>query len=382
MRHNGQPVAVRHEVDATLRNGERWLRSILEHASDLIVLTDPEGIATYVSPASRRILGREPRALVGCNILDLIHPEDVGTAQLEFARLLHNHGSKTPLELRARHASDEWRTLLVSGHNRLYDPSVGGVVVNARDITQQRLLETQFQQVQKMEAVGRVAGGIAHDFRNLLSVIQGNAQLALLDMTSDAQGYREVREIGLAADRAAVLIRQLLTFSRRQEVSMEELRPDSVIEEIQPLLERLLGGERTLTVEPGARVGSVRMDRGQLEQVLVNVVINARDAMLTGGRARIFTTETEVTREFAQMNPGTRAGWFVMIGISDSGIGMPPDVLSRIFEPFYTTKARGKGTGLGLSTVYGIVERFGGFITVESAVAAGSTFRIYLPRAE
>lgn len=382
MRHNGQPVAVRHDEDATLRNGERWLRSILEHASDLIVLTDPEGIATYVSPASRRTLGRDPRAVVGSNILDLVHPEDVATVRREFARLLHNHGKNTPLELRARHASGEWRTLLVSGHNRLYDPSVGGVVINARDITEQRLLETQFQQVQKMEAVGRVAGGIAHDFRNLLSVVQGNAQLALLNMASDVPGYREVREIGLAADRAAVLIRQLLTFSRRQEVSMEELRPDSVIEEIQPLLERLLGGERTLTVAPGARAGSVRMDRGQLEQVLVNVVINARDAMLTGGRASIFTTETEVTRDFAQTNPGTRAGWFVMIGISDSGIGMPPDVMSRIFEPFYTTKARGKGTGLGLSTVYGIVERFGGFITVESAVAAGSTFRIYLPRAQ
>ena len=233
-----------------------------------------------------------------------------------------------------------------------------------------------------MEAVGRVAGGIAHDFCNLLSVVQGNAQLALLNMDSDTRGYREVREIGLAADRASVLIRQLLTFSRRQEVSMEELRPDSVIEEIQPLLERLLGREIMLTVTPGARAGSVRMDRSQLEQVLVNVIVNARDAMLTGGSAKIWTTETEVTSDFAQLHPGTRAGWYVMIGISDSGVGMPPDVLSRIFEPFYTTKARGKGTGLGLSTVYGIVQRFGGFVMVESAVGAGSTFRIYLPRAE
>lgn len=382
MGHNGQPAAVRHDVDTTLRNGERWLRSILEHASDMIILMDPEGIATYVSPASRGILGREPRDLVGNSVLDLVHPEDAGTARLVFARLLHNCGSNTPLELRAQHASGEWRTLLVKGHNRLYDPSVGGIVVNARDITQQRLLELQVQHIQKMEAVGRVAGGIAHDFRNLLSVVQGNAQLALLNMASDAPGYRELREIGLAAERAAALIRQLLTFSRRQEVSMEELRPDSVIEEIQPLLERLLGGERILTVTPGARAGSVRMDRGQLEQVLVNVVVNSRDAMLSGGCARIWTTETEVTPDFAQMNPGTRAGRYIMIGISDSGVGMPPDVLSRIFEPFYTTKARGKGTGLGLSTVHGIVKRFGGFIMVESVVAAGSTFRIYLPRAE
>jgi two-component system cell cycle sensor histidine kinase/response regulator CckA len=381
MGHNGHPATVRQHVDATLRNGERWLRSILEHASDLVVLADPDGIATYVSPASRRVLGREPRALVGSNVLDLVHPEDAATTRLEFTRLLNNVGSNTPLEIRAQHASGEWRTLLVTGHNRLYDPSVGGVVFNARDITQQRLIELQFQHVQKMEAVGRVAGGIAHDFCTLMSVVQGNAQLALLSMASDAQGYREMREIGLAADRASVLIRQLLTFSRRQEVSMEELRPDRVIEEIQPLLERLLGGDRVLTVTPGARAGSVRMDRSQLEQVLVNVVINARDAMPAGGRATIWTTEMDVSRDFAQMNPGARAGSYVLLGISDSGIGMSSEVLSRIFEPFYTTKARGKGTGLGLSTVYGIVQRSGGFVLVDSVVGAGSTFRIYLPRA-
>jgi PAS domain S-box-containing protein len=381
MGHIGHPTADRNEVDATPRNGERWLRSILEHASDLIILTDPDGLATYVSPASRRVLGRDPQSLVGEHVLDLVHAEDVGMAQQEFTRLLTNTGTNTPVELRAHHMSGELRTLLVTGHNRLYDPSVGGVILNARDITQLRLLETQLQHVQKMEAVGRVAGGIAHDFCNLMSVVQGNAQLALLSMPGDAQGFREMREIGLAADRAAVLIRQLLTFSRRQEVSMEELCPDSVIEEIKPLLERLLGGERLLKVTRGARAGSVRMDRGQLEQVLVNVVINARDAMPAGGHASIWTTEIELTRDFARMNPGTRPGSFVMIGISDTGVGMPPEVLSRIFEPFYTTKARGKGTGLGLSTVYGIVQRFGGFILVDSTVGAGSTFRIYLPRA-
>lgn len=382
MAHNGRPEGDRHDVVETLRNGERWLRSILEHASDLVVLTDPEGVATYVSPASQRILGRDPRAVVGSNLLDLVHPDDVRTARLEFVRLLEMRGSKIPLELRARHSSGDWRTLLVSGHNLLYDPAVGGIIVNARDITQLRTLEFQFQQVQKMEAVGRLAGGIAHDFCNLLSVIQGNTQLALRGMARDAPGYREVEEIGLATDRASVLIRQLLTFSRRQAVSMEELRPNSVIEEIQPLLERLLGRDVRLTVTPGALAGGVRANRSQLEQVLVNIVVNARDAMPSGGGVTIWTAETEVTRELARMNPGTRAGSYIMIGISDSGVGMPPDVSARIFEPFYTTKASDRGTGLGLSTVYGIVQQIGGFILVESVVAAGSTFRVYLPRVE
>ena len=369
-------------VGETLRNGERWLRSILEHASDLVILTDPEGVATYVSPASRRILGREAREVVGGNLLALVHPDDVRTAQLEFARLLDNRPSKNPLELRAQHASGEWRTLLVNGRNLLYDPTVGGIIINARDVTQLRTLEFQFQQVQKMDAVGRLAGGIAHDFCNMLSVVQGNAQLALSSMPRDAEGYREVAEISLAATRAGVLIRQLLTFSRRPAVAMEVLQPNSVIEEIQPLLQRLLGREITLTVTPDPVTHDVRVNRSQLEQILVNIVINARDAMPSGGAVTISTTEVEVTRDFVRRNPGARAGAHSMIEISDSGVGMPPDVRARIFEPFYTTKVRGKGTGLGLSTVYGIVQQFGGFILVESAVGEGSAFRIYLPRAE
>ena len=382
MAHRGRPEADRHDVAAPLRNGERWLRSVLEQASDLVILADPDGIATYVSPAANRILGSDPRVVVGRNLLDLVHPDDVRTARREFARLLAIRGSNTPLELRARHASGEWRTLLVTGRNLLYDPSVGGIIVNARDVTQQRALEFQFQQVQKMEAVGRLAGGIAHDFCNMLSVVQGNAQLALSTMARNAEGYRELEEIKLAADRAAVLIRQLLTFSRRHAVVMEDLWPDSVIEGIQPLLERVLGREVTLTVTPSALPCGVRANRGQLEQILVNIVVNARDAMPHGGTVTISATEVEVTRDFVRLHPGARAGSYVMIALSDSGVGMPPDVRARIFEPFYTTKARGKGTGLGLSTVYGMVQQFGGFILVDSTVDVGTTFQIYLPRVE
>jgi signal transduction histidine kinase len=201
-------------------------------------------------------------------------------------------------------------------------------------------------------------------------------------MPKDSAGYEEIAEIGLAADRAAVLTRQLLTFSRQQPLTMEELRPNVVIEEIQRLLERLLGDEVKLTMSMEALAGSVRADRGQLEQVLMNLVANARDAMPTGGKLEVATGDCEVTPEFVRLHPGTKPGAYVVIAISDTGTGMSAEVKARIFEPFFTTKPRGKGTGLGLSTVYGIVQQVGGFLLVDSEPGLGTTFKIYLPRAE
>src|SRR5205823_5949675 len=205
------------------------------------------------------------------------------------ARLLERRGGSAPLEFRCRHATGQWRNVLATARNLMHDPFIYGVIVNARDVTDHRGLQLQFQQVQKMEAVGRLAGGVAHDFNNLLSVIHGNAQLALRAMPKESPGFQEVQEIGLAADRAAVLTRQLLTFSRQQPLSLEDLRPNAVIEGIQRLLDRLLGDDVKLTLSLEALVGSVRGDRGQLEQVLMNLVVNARDAMEAGGKVEIAT---------------------------------------------------------------------------------------------
>jgi len=272
--------------------------------------------------------------------------------------------------------------VFVTARNLMHDPHVYGVIVTARDITDQKALELQFQHMQKMEAVGRLAGGVAHDFNNLLSVIQGNAQLALRAMHAESSGYDEVREIGLAADRAGVLTRQLLTFSRQQPLSMEELRPNVVIEEIERLLRRLLGDEVKLALSLEALTGSVRADRGQLEQVLMNLVVNARDAISGSGKVEVATGDTDVKQDFVRMHPGTKPGKYVVISVNDTGDGMSPEVRARIFEPFFTTKERGKGSGLGLSTVYGIVQQCGGFLLVDSEVGRGSTFKIYLPRVD
>ena len=375
-------VTQRKKVEDTLRQSERWFRSIIENASEMVIVLDADGSTKYVSPACRRLLGREPADLLSTSVFDLVHPEDIRSVQFEFSRLLENRGQSTPLEFRCKHQDGSWRTFLTTARNLMHDPSVYGVIVNARDITEQRGLELQFQHVQKMEAVGRLAGGVAHDFNNLLTVIQGNAQLALRAMPKDSAGYPEIEEIGLATNRAVVLTRQLLTFSRQQPLSLQELRPNEVIEEVHRLLERLLGADVKLTLSLEALTGVVRADRGQLEQVLMNIAVNARDALPNGGKVEIATGDTEVSAEFARMHPGTKAGNYVLMAVSDTGTGMTPEVRARIFEPFFTTKPRGKGTGLGLSTVYGIVQQCGGFVLVDSELNRGTTFKIYLPRVE
>ncbi len=374
-------VTERKRVEDALRQSERWHRSIIENASEMVIVTDAEGKPKYVSPASKRVLGRDQKDLVGKSVFDLVHPEDVPTVSAEFTRLLEQRGAALPLEFRCRHSDGSWRTIIATARNLLHDPSVYGIIVNARDVTEQRSLELQVQQVQKMEAVGRLAGGVAHDFHNLLSVIQGNTQLALRSMNKSAPGYGELEEIGLAADRAAVLTRQLLTFSRQQPLALSDLRPNEIIEQIQRLLERLLGDVK-LTLSLEALSGAVRADRGQLEQVLMNLVVNARDAMHQGGKVEVATGDIEITQDFVRKHPGTRPGNYVVIAVSDTGTGMTPEVKDRIFEPFFTTKAPGKGTGLGLSTVYGIVQQCGGFVLVDSEVGLGTTFKIYLPRVE
>ena len=360
--------------------GERWYRSLIENASDLVLVLDAYGVARYVSPGSRAMLGREPAALVGTRMFDLVHPEDIRIVELEFARLLDMRGPWTPLEFRCRHTDGGWRTIIANARNLLLDPTVQGLVVNARDITEQRSLERQLQHAQKMEAVGRLAGGVAHDFSNLLSVIRANVQVALRSIARYAPGYSELEGIGLATDRATVLTRQLLTFSRQQPLTLTDVRCNEVIEGIQHLLERLVGDDVVLALSLDASTGVVHADRGQLEHVLMNLAVNARDAMPNGGRLDVATFDAEVKRELARLHPGILPGDFVCITVSDTGSGMTPEVKARIFEPFFSTKERGKGTGLGLSTVYGIVRQCGGFLMVDSEPGSGTTVRLYLPR--
>ncbi|MCI0343590.1 MAG: response regulator [Planctomycetales bacterium] len=251
-----------------------------------------------------------------------------------------------------------------------------------QDITERRGLESQLRQAQKMEAVGRLAGGVAHDFNNVLTGILGYADLTLRALPPDAPYRADLEEIRKLGERAAGLTRQLLAFSRQRPVELRVLDLNTVVSGTEPMLRRLIGEDVRLSFVLASRAGRVRGDPGQIEQVVMNLVVNARDAMPGGGKLAIETSDVVLEEDYARTHVGARAGPHVLLAVTDTGVGMRPEVLSHLFEPFFTTKEPGKGTGLGLSTVYGIVRQGGGHVGVYSEPGRGSTFKVYLPAAE
>ncbi|MFI5180372.1 MAG: PAS domain S-box protein [Thermoanaerobaculia bacterium] len=257
-----------------------------------------------------------------------------------------------------------------------------GLRGTVEDITQQRLLREQFLQAQKMEAVGRLAGGVAHDFNNLLTVIQGYGELLRASLATDDPNGSGVEEILKAAERAGALTRQLLAFSRRQVLEPRVVRLDAVVANMEKMLRRLIGEDVELVIDTKTGIESVKADPGQIEQVLLNLSLNARDAMPDGGRLTIEIANAALDETFANQPGHPEPGSYVMLAVTDTGVGMSAETMSHLFEPFFTTKGPGKGTGLGLATVYGIVKQSGGYIWASSRPGSGATFRIYLPRIE
>jgi PAS domain S-box-containing protein len=255
-----------------------------------------------------------------------------------------------------------------------------GAVLTFRDITERKRLEEQLQQSQKMEAIGRLAGGIAHDFNNLLTAINGYADILVAGMAPDEPRRSDVEEIRKAGDRAAALTRQLLAFSRRQVLQPVVIDPSDVVAGIAPMLRRLVGEQIELRTPAAPDLGRVRADPSQIEQVLLNLVVNARDAMPAGGTLTIETANTELDDEYARNHPPVAPGPYVLLAVSDTGTGMDAVTMAHLFEPFFTTKPAGEGTGLGLATVYGIVAQSGGHVTAYSEPGHGSTFKVFLPR--
>jgi len=361
-----------------MRAQETYFRSLIELGLDVIAVANRDGSLRYVSPSAERLIGRDDGELLLRPLIGLVHPDDVDTVLNAIQGLLETPGASRWLEIRARHGDGSWRRFEMICRNLVDDPVVGGIVVNARDVTEREILETQLRQSQKLDAIGQLASGIAHDFNNILTAIIGYSDLLLDQFEGDA-AKSDVEQIRDAANRAAKLTSQLLAFGRKQVMTPRVLDLNLLIRNLNGLLRRLLGEDVELITTLDDGLSPVRADPGQLEQVIVNLAVNARDAMPGGGRLTIHTRNISAGEMPA--SPSDESGPQVLLAVTDTGTGMAPEVMSHIFEPFFTTKDRGRGTGLGLATVFGIVKQSGGQIRVVSREGAGSTFRIYLPQA-
>ena len=369
-------------AEEALRNSAQRFRSLIEHSSDLIVLVDAEARFTYLSPSFETTLGHRAEDWIGRSGFPLVWPDSVEATRQLHERTLASPGVAIPWQIRVLHADGTSRWLEGTSANHLHDPAIAAVVVNCRDVTERKRMETQSIQAQKMESIGRLAGGVAHDFNNLLTAIKGNMSLAMLEVKSSDPLYEYLISVDQATDSAASLTRQLLTFSRKQIISPKVINLNHVLGRVQKLLVRLIGEDIHLELFPASDLAQVRLDPNQAEQVLINLAVNARDAMPHGGRLTIGTANIDLDTKYARQHPYVQAGSYVMLTVTDTGVGMAEDVRAHLFEPFFTTKESGAGTGLGLSMVYGAVKQNGGHIEVDSEPGHGATFKIFLPAVE
>ena len=355
----------------------------LNAAANAMLITDRSGTIEWVNAAftvatgfsADEAVGKNPRDLVKSGVHDQLFFKDLWDTILAGNVW---RGEMTNRRKDGRLYPEEQTITPVKGARG----EIAHFIAIQRDLTEQKRLEAQFLQAQKMESVGRLAGGIAHDFNNLLTVILGRVDLALMNRNEEDPLYAELQEVREAGKRAAGLTRQLLAFSRKQVLQPSILNLNTVLQDMLGMLHRLLGEDVTVAFVPGKDVGPVKADPGQIEQVVLNLAVNARDAMPTGGTLTIETQGVVLDEAYTAEHPSAQPGPHVMLAVSDTGIGMDEATRLQIFEPFFTTKDPGKGTGLGLSTVYGIVKQSGGSIWVYSEVGRGSVFKIYLPLAE
>jgi PAS domain S-box-containing protein len=376
-----QDITVQREAEAALRQKSEELDRYFTSSLDLLCIANLEGTFLRLNPEWERVLGFMTEELVGRSILEHVHPEDLEATVAAMTRL---EGNELVLNFENRYrAKDgtyhwiEWRSAPIG--NLVY--------AVARDVTDRKVaeetsarLEAQMRQAQKMESVGRLAGGVAHDFNNMLGAILGNAELALGALSALDPVRADVMEIQAAARRSADLTRQLLAFARKSPVSPTLLDLNETVPGLLPMVQRLIGTGIRLHWEPGDNLWPVAIDPAQVDQALVNLCINGRDAIPEVGVITIGTSNRVISDVFCTGHPDAVPGDFVVLRVSDTGVGMPPEVLEHLFEPFYTTKTIGAGTGLGLATVYGSIRQSNGFITVASEPGAGSTFEIHLPR--
>jgi two-component system, cell cycle sensor histidine kinase and response regulator CckA len=374
-------ITERKKAAESLRQSESGFRSMVEDAPYGIFRCRSDGKLVSANPAFQRMLGYENQeALLQRNLA-----EEVFSSASEFHKLknLLDDGQEfkdVAVELKRRDGAQI--TLRCRGRSMKDHEGSSSFDVFAEDVTEKRILERQLQMAAKMEAVGRLSGGIAHDFNNLLGVIIGYSQLFKRKLDPQSPLLEHAEEIEKAGKRAAALTRQLLAFSRQQVLTPAVLNLNDLVTDMVKMLPRLIGEDIAVSTSMASDLGSAKADRGQIEQVIMNLAVNARDAMPEGGKLLIKTSNRVLDQAYARQHAGSRPGQYVMLEVTDSGMGMDAETLTHIFEPFFTTKVVGKGTGLGLATVYGVVKQSEGYIWVDSEPGKGASFQVFLPKVD
>ncbi len=373
-------ITQRHQSASALKNSEERFRVLVEAMNDGLAVQDADGKIVYVNPRFCEILGYDQQCLMGKMVTDLMDTASQIVLQSELEGRPSPQAGMVELQME----KDNGDPLHVHVAAKAIHSPIGkfrGSFVVITDVTQVKKLQRQLIQSQKMEAIGRLAGGVAHDFNNLLTVILGYVDLSMEELAKQDPLYKNLLQIDDAAKRAGKLTRQLLAFSRKQVLQPVVIELNSIVSDLEEMLHRLIGEDILLNTWLDPKAGAIKADPGQIEQVIVNIAVNARDAMPDGGQLTIETHHVRLVEGHLGIETDVPPGDYAMIAVTDSGIGMNQETQARIFEPFYTTKPKGQGTGLGLSTVYGIVKQSGGEIALYSEPGNGTCFKVYLPRA-
>ncbi|MBN1658508.1 MAG: PAS domain S-box protein [Anaerolineae bacterium] len=375
----------RKRAEEALQQSEEKYRVLIENLSDVIFTVDAQGLFTYISPAIEHYTGFRPEQVIGQPFSHFIHPDDLPGLVGSFGRSLA--GQPEPFEFRVysrdgtvRHVRTSSRTLLEKGQVVGLTGIMSDITAHKRAEEEREKLQAQLFQAQKMELLGQLAGGVAHDFNNMLLAILGHTELAMRRCSPPDPICADLKVIEESAHRSASLVRQLLAFARKQTIAPRVLNLNDTVTGMLRMLRRLIGEDIDLAWIPGPGVWAVKIDPSQIDQLLANLCVNARDAIAGVGKVTIETANVAFDEAYCTLHPGFACGQYVMLAVSDDGCGMTREVIDHLFEPFFSTKEVGKGTGLGLATVYGIVKQNEGFINVYSEPGTGSTFKIYLPR--
>jgi two-component system cell cycle sensor histidine kinase/response regulator CckA len=379
---NIREITQRKQAEDALRKSERLNRSLVDHLPHRILVKDRDSVILFCNANYASDLGLAPEAIIGKDAYAFYPPEMAARYHADDREVMTS-GMMKELEEPYQLGTEEERWVhTVKVPYRDEQKHIIGVLVSFEDITERRRLEVQVRQSQKLEAIGLLAGGIAHDFNNLLTVIRGYCDLLSGRLSQTDPLIVDILEIGKCADRATHLTRQLLAFSRNQVLDVQVLDLNALVSGVDRMLQRLIGAHIDLQIVLAPHLGRIKADPGQIEQVMMNLIINARDAMPLGGKLTLQTENVDLDQDDAGTHVAVTPGQYVMLAVSDNGCGMDHPTQTRIFEPFFTTKERGNGTGLGLATVYGIVKQSKGNIWCYSEPGKGTTFKIYLPRVE